>query len=1000
VASGNIKGINIQLGAETKGLDKALSDVNKRARDSQTELKKVEKLLRLDPKNTELVAQKQKLLGDSIAATREKLDRLKSSQKQVEEQFKSGKIGEDQYRAFQRELVSTEQELKRLETAGKKAGAVVAHAFEDAGAKAQAAGKKLQGVGKDVQGVGTAATKYVTGPLLAASAAAIALGGEIDDAFDRIRIGTGATGPLLDGLKEDFRAVAGSVPASFGDVGIAIADLNTRLGLTGPPLQTLAKQYLELSRITGTDLTGNIEAGAAAFSAFDVPAKDYATSLDFIFKTSQSTGIGIGQLFSEIQSGAPMLRTFGFGFEESAALMGTLKKGGLETGPVLMALKKTFATLAKGDTTALKKALTELSKDGITNADKALAALEKGGSAAAAKGLKELIKLGAKDVPTALKLLGDGTKSPKDLLVNLFDSIKNAPTDLAAGQIALETFGARGAGFAVAIRSGKASYEELLESLKGSDETIGGAASATDDWKESLQKLWNQIKLKLEPVTVKLFNSLNKFIPTIKRVAERVVGLVDAFTRLSPAIRNGVLGFVGVIAVVGPVLVILGSLAGAVGNIIWAIGGLISILPALGTAFVTAFALMTGPAGLAVIALGAVATAVGVLGIEVLTNKELLGRYAVGHDELTEAAHRAEDATNRLRDAEKNIKEAMEKSKVAQDRLKNAHLDAAQSELDLARAKDTLRDAQKAVTGALKAAKGDKTDPAVIEAVRDRTEAEIGLQRAIDGRNKAVKEEHEANREGIIQSQRLREDDRARQKAQNDQIRADAALIDAAKKKAAALGYEKDGYLNLIPPVGQFKDKVERLVEAQKHSSDALGEFSDDLTPKGKAAYLELRDAQTDLARAAEGAVDKVKELGGSVEKLPASKNVKVTVTTSGLANLQNLNTTMKAIASRLGLDFYLRGGISGKPPELAAGAVVTRPMLAIVGERGPEAVVPLNKLPGIIESALRGRQTTAQGVTIPMQNTFYLANDYDAGRAAKVMSQRIRLELAAKGEK
>ena len=117
-----IKGINVVIGAETTGLNKALADVNKQSRDIQSELRQVDRLLKFNPRNTELLAQKKKLLGDQIAATREKLDRLRKAQEQVNEQFKKGEITEGQYRAFRRELVETESKLKHFEKQLKETG--------------------------------------------------------------------------------------------------------------------------------------------------------------------------------------------------------------------------------------------------------------------------------------------------------------------------------------------------------------------------------------------------------------------------------------------------------------------------------------------------------------------------------------------------------------------------------------------------------------------------------------------------------------------------------------------------------------------------------------------------------------------------------------------------------------------------------------------------------------------------------------------------------------
>lgn len=110
--AGRIKGITIEINGDTKGLDKALSSVNSNANKTQSELRDVNKLLKLDPGNTELIAQKQKLLAQAITQTGDKLKTLKDAQAQVDAQFAKGDIGEEQYRAFQREIASTEAKLK------------------------------------------------------------------------------------------------------------------------------------------------------------------------------------------------------------------------------------------------------------------------------------------------------------------------------------------------------------------------------------------------------------------------------------------------------------------------------------------------------------------------------------------------------------------------------------------------------------------------------------------------------------------------------------------------------------------------------------------------------------------------------------------------------------------------------------------------------------------------------------------------------------------------
>ena len=133
MAASTIKGITIEIGGDTTKLDKALSGVNKQSRDLQKELKEVEKGLKLDPKNTELLAQKQTLLKEAVAATSEKLDVLKSAEAQVQKQFENGEVSEEQYRALQRESVKTEADLKNLKTAAEDSNSTLEKVGEIAG---------------------------------------------------------------------------------------------------------------------------------------------------------------------------------------------------------------------------------------------------------------------------------------------------------------------------------------------------------------------------------------------------------------------------------------------------------------------------------------------------------------------------------------------------------------------------------------------------------------------------------------------------------------------------------------------------------------------------------------------------------------------------------------------------------------------------------------------------------------------------------------------------
>lgn len=157
--SKNLKGITLEIGGKTDKLVNALEDINKKSKDIESELKEVNKQLKFDPKNTELLAQKQKLLGDAILTSKEKLDALKKAETQARDEFSKGKISEEQYRALQREISATEGKLKNLEEQAKKANGALTE---------KQAVKNLQDIGTAAAIAGAAVVGATIGSAIAA----------------------------------------------------------------------------------------------------------------------------------------------------------------------------------------------------------------------------------------------------------------------------------------------------------------------------------------------------------------------------------------------------------------------------------------------------------------------------------------------------------------------------------------------------------------------------------------------------------------------------------------------------------------------------------------------------------------------------------------------------------------------------------------------------------------------------------------------------------------
>ena len=330
------------------------------------------------------------------------------------------------------------------------------------------------------------------------------LGSQFDEATDSIRIVTGATGDALDSLMEDFDAVYSSVPTTMEDASKAIADYNTRLGLTGPALQNISKQAIQVADMLGEDLGTVIESSSEAFQQWDIAAEDMGDAMDYVFKASQSTGVGFSELMSSVQTYGAQMQEMGYSFEEATALIGQLEKAGVNTNEVLSAMKKSVGSLAK---------------EGI---------------------------------------------NASDGLEMYFEAISNAKDMTEATTIATEIFGSKAAStMAAAIRDGTVDVAALTAELEANGETITGCAEDTYDFAERLQVFKQKAQVALEPLASTLFDSLNELMPVVGSLMDSLIPIIQNLTAtLTPLIADLVAKIGPMLEEIVPIIVeVAGSFA-------------------------------------------------------------------------------------------------------------------------------------------------------------------------------------------------------------------------------------------------------------------------------------------------------------------------------------------------------------------------------------------------------------------------------------------------------
>lgn len=374
-----IKGITVEIGGDTTGLSKALSGVNKEIRDTQSQLQDVNRLLKLDPTNSELLAQKQKYLASALGDTKEKLTELKSVQDRMDEGLKNGSVTQKQYDAWKREIVATEQELKKLDEQCKNTDSSVSATLKQAGSKIQEVGGKISGVGEGL-------TKGVTAPVMAIGAASLAAFGEVDSGLDIVEAKTGATGKSLESMNGMVKELATEIPTDFETAGSAVGEVNTRFGLTGDALKKLSGQFIKFAALNNTDVSTSVDDVSSVLNAFGMDASKAGDVLDALNATGQSTGIDMGTLAGALSTNAVQLKAMGLSAQQAAGFMGMVEMSGLDTSAAMMGLKTAMKNATK-DGHTLDQALVGFSKTmsgNGTEADKLQASYDLFGSKAGA----------------------------------------------------------------------------------------------------------------------------------------------------------------------------------------------------------------------------------------------------------------------------------------------------------------------------------------------------------------------------------------------------------------------------------------------------------------------------------------------------------------------------------------------------------------------------------------------------------------------------------------
>ena len=530
MVGGRIKGITVEIGGDTTKLQTALKGVNSEIRNTQSQLKDVEKLLKLDPGNMELLAQKHRLLGDAVAETKEKLETLKTAAEQANDALARGDISQEQYDALQREIVETENALKDLEAQAGQSE-VALQKLAESGGKLQALGDNIAGVGEKLLPVTAAVTGLGT--------VAVKTAADFDSGMSKVAAISGATGNELDALRDKAREMGSKTKFSASEAASAM-EYMAMAGWKTEDMLGGIEGIMNLAAASGEDLATTSDIVTDALTAFGLSASDSGHFADVLAAASSNANTNVSMMGETFKYAAPIAGALGFSVEDTATAIGLMANAGIKGSQAGTALRAIMNNLA-GEVKLCGESLGEVTIQ-TTNAD------------------------------GSMRELSDILADCRGAFSQLSESEQASAAEALVGKNAMS-------GFLAIMNAGEADINKLSSAIANCD---GTSQSMADTMQDNLSGQLTILKSQLEELAISFGEML---MPVIRDVVSWIQGFVDKLNSMDEGTRKTIITIAAVAAAIGPVLIIVGKVISAVGTIMTIIPKISGAIKAVKGAF-------------------------------------------------------------------------------------------------------------------------------------------------------------------------------------------------------------------------------------------------------------------------------------------------------------------------------------------------------------------------------------------------------------------------------
>lgn len=525
-----IKGITVEIGGDTTKLQTALKGVNSEIRNTQMQLKDVEKLLKLDPGNTELLAQKHKLLTQAVADTSNKLETLKIAADQANEALANGDISKDQYDALQREIIETEQALDSLKEH--------ANESETALQKIATAGSKLQTTGDNITNVGKKMS-VASAAIGAVGVASASMAMDFEDAIAKVNTIADTSQVPLDELEDSIIELSNQTGVSATQIAQNVYDAISAGQSTGDAVNFVTNST-KLAKAGFADTGDALDILTTIMNSYGLEASKVSDVSDMLIQTQNLGKTTVGELSTAMGKVIPTANAYGVQLDQLCAGYALMTSNGVATAE---------------STTYINSMLNELGKSGTEVSD---ILKENTGSSFTdlmAKGYSlsdclAIIQKSASDQGLAFGDMWSSSEAAKSGLILLGDSADEFNSTLGK------------------MNNSTGATDTAFDKLQTNSYTI---QLAINELKNTAIELGTAIMAVLAPI--------------IKSLSEKISALTAWFYGLSDGTKRVIVIIGMIVAAVGPVLIVIGKVLNAVGTIMTVVPKLAGVINVAKSAF-------------------------------------------------------------------------------------------------------------------------------------------------------------------------------------------------------------------------------------------------------------------------------------------------------------------------------------------------------------------------------------------------------------------------------